>query len=42
MSEHNAVAGVFNTHTEAETGIKELQRAGFDMKTVHRWYGLPP
>jgi uncharacterized membrane protein len=34
MSEHNAVAGVFNTHTEAETGIKELQRAGFDMKNL--------
>jgi hypothetical protein len=34
MSDDNAVAGVFNTHTEAETGVKELQRAGFDMKKL--------
>ncbi len=31
MSEHNAAVGVFNSHTEAETSIKELQQAGFDM-----------
>ena len=34
MSEQNAVIGVFNTHTEAETSIKELQRSGFDMKKL--------
>jgi uncharacterized membrane protein len=34
MSEHNAVVGIFNTHTEAETSIKELQRSGFDMKKL--------
>ena len=34
MSEHNAVVGIFNSHTEAETSIKELQRAGFDMKKL--------
>ena len=34
MSEQNAVVGIFNTHTEAETSIKELQRAGFDMKSL--------
>ena len=34
MSEQNAVVGVFNTHTEAETSIKELQRSGFDMKKL--------
>src|ERR1039457_2176108 len=34
MSEQNAVVGIFNTHTEAETSIKELQRAGFDMKKL--------
>jgi uncharacterized membrane protein len=34
MSEQNAVIGIFNTHTEAETSIKELQRSGFDMKKL--------
>jgi uncharacterized membrane protein len=34
MSELNAVVGIFKTHTEAETSIKELQRAGFDMKKL--------
>jgi hypothetical protein len=34
MSEHNAVVGIFNAHTEAETSIKELQRSGFDMKKL--------
>lgn len=34
MSEHNAVVGIFNTHTEAEASIKELQQAGFDMKKL--------
>lgn len=34
MAERNAVVGVFNTHTEAETSIKELQLAGFNMKKL--------
>ena len=34
MTEQNAVVAIFNTHTEAETSIKELQRAGFDMKKL--------
>jgi hypothetical protein len=31
MSELNAVVGIFNSHIEAESSIKELQLAGFDM-----------
>ena len=31
MSEHNAVVGVYDCHTEAEAAIKELQKSGFDM-----------
>jgi len=34
MSETNAVVGVFNSHTQAETSIKELQQAGFDMQKL--------
>jgi hypothetical protein len=34
MLESNAVVGIFNTHTEAETSIKELQLAGFNMKKL--------
>ena len=34
MAENNAVVGIFNSHTEAETSIKELQKAGFDMKKL--------
>ena len=34
MNERNAVVGTFPTHTQAETGIKELQVAGFDMKKL--------
>jgi hypothetical protein len=34
MSEQGAVVGVFTSHTEAEASIKELQRAGFDMKKL--------
>jgi hypothetical protein len=34
MAENNAVVGVYNTHTEAEMSIKELQRSGFDMKKL--------
>ena len=31
---HKAVAGVYNTHTEAEAAVRELQKAGFDMKKL--------
>jgi uncharacterized membrane protein len=31
---NNAVVGVYNSHTEAEASIKELQRSGFDMKKL--------
>lgn len=34
MSEYNAVVGIYNTHTEAETAIKELQKSGFDMRKL--------
>ena len=34
MSDNNTVVGLYKTHTEAETAIKELQRAGFDMKKL--------
>jgi hypothetical protein len=34
MSEQNAVVGIYDTHTGAETAIKELQRANFNMKQL--------
>ena len=34
MAEHNAVIGIFDSHIKAEASIKELQRAGFDMKKL--------
>lgn len=34
MSTKNACIAIFNTHTEAEDAIHELQRAGFDMKKL--------
>jgi hypothetical protein len=34
MSEHNAVAVVYNPHTEAEAAVKELQKSEFDMPTL--------
>lgn len=34
MNEHNAVIGIFNSHVEAETCIRELQHAGFNMKKL--------
>lgn len=34
MSENNAVVGTYNSHTEAEASIKELQLSGFDMKKL--------
>jgi len=37
MAETNAVVGIYNSHTEAEAIIKELQRSGFDMKKLSTW-----
>lgn len=34
MAKNNAVVGVYNTHTEAETAVKKLQHSGFDMKKL--------
>ncbi len=34
MTENNALVGIYNSHTEAEACIKELQRSGFDMKKL--------
>lgn len=34
MAEHNAVVGIYTTHTEAEAAVKALQRAGFDMRKL--------
>lgn len=34
MSNENAGVAILNTHIEAENAVKELQRAGFDMKKL--------
>jgi len=34
MLKHNSVIALFDQHTQAEEGVKELQDAGFDMKTL--------
>ncbi len=34
MSEKNSAVSIFNTHTEAEDAVKELQKAGFEMKKL--------
>jgi uncharacterized membrane protein len=34
MAESNAVIGIYDSHTNAEASIKELQRSGFDMKKL--------
>jgi len=34
MSKLDSVVAVFHTHTEAEQAVKELQRAGTDLKTI--------
>ncbi len=34
MAENSAVVAIYNTHTEAEASVKELQRSGFDMKKL--------
>ena len=34
ISDPKAVVAVYNTHSEAEMGVKELQRGGFDVKKL--------
>jgi hypothetical protein len=34
MSEHNAVVGIYNSHTDAEAAVKELQKLEFDMQKL--------
>jgi len=34
MSEQNAVVAIFESHSQAEEALKELQRSGFDMKKL--------
>jgi len=34
MNKNKSVVAIFKSHIEAETGVKELQQAGFDMKKL--------
>jgi len=34
MSEMNSVIAIYDTHSQAEEAVKELQRSGFDMKKM--------
>ena len=34
ISDHKAVVAVYNTHAEAEAGVRELQKGGFDTKKL--------
>lgn len=34
MAKNNAVVGIYNTRTESEAAVKELQKSGFDMKKL--------
>src|ERR1700678_1698588 len=34
MSETNSVVAIYQTHTQAEEAVKELQKSGFDMKKL--------
>ena len=34
MSETNSVVAVYDTHSQAEEAVKDLQRSGFDMKKL--------
>ncbi len=34
MTDTNAVIAVYDTHTEADNAVRELQRSGFDMKKL--------
>ncbi len=34
MTQDNAIVAIYKSHTEAETAVKDLQHAGFDMKKL--------
>jgi heat induced stress protein YflT len=34
ISDPKAVVAVYNTHAEAEAGVRELQKGGFDTKKL--------
>jgi hypothetical protein len=34
MGDKNAAVAIYNSHTEAEAAVKELQKSGFDMKRL--------
>ena len=34
MSKNNSIVATYSSHAEAETAVKELQQAGFDMKKL--------
>ena len=34
MTDTNAVIAVYSSHSAAEDAVKELQKAGFDMKNL--------
>ena len=34
MSDKSSIVAVYETHVDAEVGVKELQRAGFDMSML--------
>jgi uncharacterized membrane protein len=34
MSEQNSVVAIFESHTQAEDAVRELQKSGFDMKKL--------
>lgn len=34
MAKNSAVGAIYNSHTDAELSIKELEHAGFDMKKL--------
>jgi hypothetical protein len=34
VSETNSVVAIYDTHTQAEEAVKELQRSGFDMRKM--------
>jgi len=34
MSDRNSVVAIFDSHTQAEAAVKELQRSGFDIKKL--------
>ena len=34
MAGHNAMVGVYNSHTDAEAAVKEIEKSGFDMQKL--------